>query len=167
MTSIGACVAKAVCDAGPLIHLAEIHQESLLSQFSTLVIPASVLSEAISFKAPPNLRFEVQTLSRTERLRATERLRSTLETGEVDAISICLTSPGAIFLSDDLKARMEAERLGIPVHGSLGIVVRAYRFGHLAFEDARLALLQLGTCRSLFISKAVVEAALEALDKRI
>ena len=158
-------MAKAVCDAGPLIHLAEVQQEPLLGQFSPLIIPSSVLREAISFKAPSTLRFDVQNPSSDQRLRVIAMLGTALDSGEVDALTICLSSPGAIFLSDDLKARREGERLGLPVHGSLGIVVRAFRFGLLTRDQAKGALLNLGNCRSLFVSKAVVDVALDALNR--
>ena len=163
-TLSGDSVLKAICDAGPLIHLAEIKQTLLLTQFSPLVIPEKVLAEAISFKPPSGLRFEVHTPSQADRLNVRERLLPQLEPGETDAIALSLKSPDAIFLCDDLKARREAERLGISVHGSLGIVVRAFRLGLLTREQAKAVLADLGNCRTLFISKAIVERALHQLD---
>ena len=61
-------------------------------------------------------------------------------------------------------ARSEAAaRLGVPVHGSVEVIVRACRAGMLALPQADEALQALGECRSLFVSRAIIEFGREQL----
>jgi HPt (histidine-containing phosphotransfer) domain-containing protein len=50
-----------------------------------------------------------------------------LDIGELEALKLMQQSPGAILLTDDAAARLVAERLGYEVHGTIGVVVRAFR----------------------------------------
>lgn len=54
-----------------------------------------------------------------------------LGAGESAVIAVALQHPGAVAILDDLQARRCAESLGIPVAGTLGIVLLARRAGLL------------------------------------
>jgi predicted nucleic acid-binding protein len=153
----------AVCDAGPLIHLGEIGRAGLLAQFSPLLIPQRVWNEARSFVRPADLITEVVAVSNSDRESTARRACGKLDAGEIDCLSVCLRESSLLFLTDDLSARKEAARLGVPVHGSVGIIVRACRVGMLTLPQADESLQALGECRSLFVSRTVIELGREQL----
>ena len=153
----------AVCDAGPLIHLSEIGQADLLSQFTPLLVPELVRQEAISFIQPADLSIKVVPVSDADREGTSGLILAKIDAGELDCLALCLRDKHLLFLTDDLMARKEASRLGVPVHGSVGIIVRAFRAGPLTLPQADEALGALGECRSLFISKTIMELGREQL----
>lgn len=153
----------AVCDAGPLIHLGEIGRAALLAQFSPLFVPEKVRHEARSFSRPADLPIEVVPVSDADRDVIAARVLEKLDAGEIDCLALCLRKRPLLFLTDDLMARKEASRLGVPVHGSAGIIVRAFRTGLLTLPQADDALRALGECRSLFVSRAIIEWGCEQL----
>ncbi len=153
----------AVGDAGPLIHLGEIGSARLLVQFHPLIVPARVRQEAASFHPPADFDVEIVTVTDADRDAISQRLRITLDAGELDCLALCQRHPAAIFLTDDLAARREAQRLGVPVHGSVGVIVRAFPVGLLAHAEADAALIALRDCRSLFVTKAIINLAREQL----
>ena len=50
-----------------------------------------------------------------------------LDLGEQAALSLMQQYPQAIFLTDDAAARLAANALGLRVHGTIGILLRAIR----------------------------------------
>ncbi|RKY69208.1 MAG: hypothetical protein DRQ02_01715 [Candidatus Latescibacterota bacterium] len=50
----------------------------------------------------------------------------------------------------------------IPV-GSLGVVLRAYRVGHIPLAEAERRIVELYDVSSLFVTPAIVELAIEQL----
>ena len=153
----------AVCDAGPLIHLGEIDHAHLLEQFHPLVVPARVRQEAASFRPPAGFDAEIVTVTDANLDALASRLLVRLDAGELDCLALCRLRPGAIFLTDDLAARHEAQRLGFAVHGSVGVIVRAFRVGLITHAEADVALIALRDCRSLFVTKAIINLAREQL----
>jgi len=117
----------------------------------------------MSFVRPADLTAEVVAVSDSDRESAARRVCGKLDAGEIDCLSVCLRKSSLLFLTDDLSARKEAARLGVPVHGSVGIIVRACRAGMLSLPQADEALQALGECRSLFVSRTVIELGREQL----
>ena len=62
-------------------------------------------------------------------------LRSILGDGEASCLAVLLERGGALF-SDDLDARRYAQRQGIPVSGTLGVLVLLVEQGHLTLAQA-------------------------------
>ena len=50
-----------------------------------------------------------------------------LDVGEQEALALMYQQPAAILLTDDAAARLVAEQLGMRVHGTIGILLRAIR----------------------------------------
>jgi predicted nucleic acid-binding protein len=163
----GGFVAEAICDAGPLIHLSEIDQISLLKQFKPLIIPELVLAEAASFICPRDVAIQTASVNGSNRSKLKSRLLMKLHPGEIDALALCAEHPSAIFLTDDLKARQEAKRLGIAVHGSVGIIIRAFRLDVISKPQTENALRDLGNCKTLFVTKAIIDQALKYLHQAV
>jgi predicted nucleic acid-binding protein len=69
-------------------------------------------------------------------------------------------------LTDDLAAREAAKQLRLSPVGSLGLVARAYRRGYVSLSQAERHMTDLYDLSSLFVSKAIVEMAVEQLRNR-
>lgn len=55
----------------------------------------------------------------------TQQLLLSLHLGEAEALTLAIRERASLFLCDDLDARMVANHHGIPVTGTLGILVKA------------------------------------------
>jgi predicted nucleic acid-binding protein len=64
-----------------------------------------------------------------------------LAAAEQHAIAVARANAGAILFTDDAAARLAAETLGLRVHGTIGIILRAARRGQRQ-PAAVLALLE-------------------------
>ena len=84
-------------------------------------------------------------------------LESTLDKGEASAIALAIELENVLLVIDDLKGRKEAERLGIKITGTLGILFRAKQSGSLTALKPYLEELQASDFR---IATEVVEKLL-------
>ena len=69
-------------------------------------------------------------------------------------------------MTDDMAVREETYRLNLIPIGSLGIVVKAYRLGHIPLNKAKQYIVSLYDISSLFVTRAIVEIAIEQLDRK-
>jgi len=69
-----------------------------------------------------------------------------------------------IFLTDDLDARDAGKQLEFEVHGSIGVIARAYREGLIDLKRAKRALGDLYSISKLFVTKAIIEEAIKELE---
>ena len=51
----------------------------------------------------------------------------TLHSGEQEALHLCVEHRNSLLLTDDTAARLAAKSLGIPAHGTVGLLIRAIR----------------------------------------
>ncbi|CAG0947621.1 hypothetical protein ANRL1_04345 [Anaerolineae bacterium] len=163
----------AVSDAGPLIHLAEVNCLAFLDLFTRLHIPELVWSEIIRQPQITNTDFTmVSNIQRHDLSRAAvaefvaENRLKELHSGEQECLCLGRQIGVSILLTDDLAAREIAKRLGLRPLGSLGIVVRAYRLRRITLGDAEHKLVELYDKSSLFVTRAIVELAIEQLHQR-
>lgn len=165
---------SAVADAGPLIHLNEIACLSLLRIFEIIHIPDAVLSETVG-----QLRISQDNILslgnvQQHKLHPLEIIRFTqqnslddLQNGERECFYLCQQIGISVLLTDDMSVREEAHRLNITPVGSLGIVVRAYRLGHISLDNAKRHISDLYDVSSLFVTSAIVEPAIGQLEKHL
>ena len=163
-------VTIAVADAGPLIHLTEIGCFPLLHIFDTLHIPDAVWAETVG-----QTRVAQDDILRLGTVRrhalppaeveefVQEKRFEDLHNGERECLYLCRRIGVSILLTDDLAVREAAKRLNLTPVGSLGIVARAYRLGHISLTDAKRHLTDLYDVSSLFVTRAIVELAIEQL----
>ncbi|MCL0079669.1 hypothetical protein M1O18_02015 [Dehalococcoidia bacterium] len=159
-----------VSDAGPLIHLTEVDCLPLLCIFETLHIPDAVWSETVEQGRTPQA--DVLRLSNVQRHTffqaeviefVEENSLEELHAGECECLYLCRQIGVPILLTDDLAVRAAAKRLSLIPVGSLGVVVRAYRAGHISLSEAERRIAELYDVSSLFVTRAVVELAIERL----
>lgn len=48
-----------------------------------------------------------------------------IDTGEASAIALAVETPGSTIILDDYKARRVAERLGLQITGTIGVLIKA------------------------------------------
>jgi predicted nucleic acid-binding protein len=114
-----------VADTSPVIALAQIGQLSLLrALFSNVFVPPAVRAEIRSVTQPDWI--EERPLADAVDPRV---LVATLHAGEREAIALALEVGASHILLDDLAARALAERLGLSVLGTLGILLLAKQRG--------------------------------------
>ncbi|MCL0064854.1 hypothetical protein M1N44_00375 [Dehalococcoidia bacterium] len=161
---------SAVSDAGPLIHLCEIDCLPLLRIFETLHIPDAVWLETVeqgrTSQADVLRLSNVQphTLLQAEVTQfIVENSLEELHAGECECLYLCRQIGVPILLTDDLAVREAAKRLSLTPVGSLGMVVRAYRMGYISLAEAKRRIVDLYDLSSLFVTRAIVELALEQL----
>ena len=153
---------KAVCDAGPIIHLDEIGALYLIEDFHEILIGPAVRNEVQ--RKRPNLFVKVSppfvvlppVFPTDQTLIAMCRAFS-LDTGESEALALMERDPAAIFLTDDSAARLVAERMGYKVHGTVGILLRSIRRTQLTPREVLGLLDSIPQKCSLFIKPSLLD----------
>ena len=154
-------------DAGPLIALGKLNRLHLLAEFyEGLQVPRAVYQEAViegSIREAPdsfNIRLflkhhDFPILDASDRVLQGYVPPSMLGSGERQLLALAQSFPGAdvLVLLDDELARIEARRLALPVKGTVGILVQAFRTGLLSLDDVELLLLEIAARPDLWISK--------------
>jgi len=122
---------KIVCNTSPLILLAKIHRVGLLAQlYGEVIIPASVLEEMEA--KPGNEVEQVRTLLQSQEFRLQRARERTLDevpldlgAGEREAIALALEVKADLVILDDQQGRDSARERGLPVTGTVGILIEA------------------------------------------
>ena len=165
---------NAVCNSGPLIHLAQINLLKTFKIFQELIIPRSVFGEVTISGKPGEV--EIRSLKNLktvdiskDELREIAKLKRRLKgwrlsQPELEAIYLSRRT-NRMFLTDDLDAREAAESIGIEVHGSVGIIVRAFKERMLTLEETVRGLNDLYEKSRLFVSKTIIDEAIRAVRK--
>jgi predicted nucleic acid-binding protein len=150
-----------VCDAGPLIHLDELGSIDLLTDFAEILVPSVVWKEVEGHR-PTALNHPDVALRRIVSsgplpadLQATARLLA-LHRGELRALQIARRQNADLLLTDDTAARLAARILEIPVHGTVGVLLRAIRRGHRTTDEVVALLHTLPTVSSLHIKRPLL-----------
>ncbi len=114
-----------VSDASPLIALHQIGNLGLLGTlFGTVLIPPAVAREALSVERPA----WIVERSLTKPM-APPVARARLGLGESEALSLAMEVGADRVIIDELAGRILAQRLGLPLVGTLGILLAAKRKG--------------------------------------
>lgn len=160
----------AVCDAGPIIHLDELENLDLISDFHPLIISKSVQIEVTKHRQNalhhPGIVFKViDIISPPEpRLLILSKALS-LNKGEMESLSLIQENPDAIFLTDDAAARLAGEELGYKVHGTIGIILRAIRKKMRTPKDVVELLNRIPKETTLFLRPALLEKIVKKVEK--
>lgn len=138
---MSAAAGSVVSNSSPLIALDQIDQLELLTQlFGNLTIPPAVANEITSLILPDWIseRPLIQPIEPDD-------FAASLGPGECEAIRLATECKATWVILDDRPARRLAKALGIPVVGTIGILVAAKRRGMLAEVRSSLdGLLQHG-----------------------
>jgi predicted nucleic acid-binding protein len=164
-------IRKAVSNTGPLIHLSEVGCFHCLRIVESLFIPKSVESEIRSKNAPGKNELKNAGWITTEELEGKQKEKAEkiakdfgIELADAEAIVLAKTNNIRLLFTDDKGAREIAEYYGLEVHGSAGIIARAYRSNILNYEEVKNALEKLHQESSLYITDRVYKIVLDLIE---
>ena len=135
-----------VADTSPLRYLILIeHVHVLPALYGNVVVPPAVIVELNQERTPDRVKTwlsnKPEWLHVQAPMQALTSPRAVLGTGEREAIALATELSVDALLMDDRDARHEAKRLGVPVLGTLRVLVEASEHGlaHLptAFDRLR------------------------------
>lgn len=156
-----------VVNASPLILLGKTGHVALLSELSDeLIVPDVVVREVGARPEGERVISDVASLSgvrfETEIAISPVLTAWNLGPGESQVLALAEASPGSRAVLDDLKARRCAQSFGLPMIGTLGVVLRAKRRG--VIEMARPVIEHLRRV-GLYASDSLIERALAHLGE--
>lgn len=160
-------VDEAVVNASPLIFLARGGHLELLREFAgRILVPAAVAAE-IRAKGTDDPTARLLASADWLRTAADPRipediLRWGLGSGESSVLALAKERPGREAIIDDLAGRKCASLLGIPVRGTLGIVLVAKRRGRIQAARPVLEDLIRG---GMSLSRPVLNSALKRVGE--
>ena len=158
----------AVSNTSPIFNLACIGRLDLLrTLFQEVWIPSGVETELIQVPdAAIRGRVEQARNAGWLKVRATSEadliklLTVDLHQGEAEAIALALDTKADWLLIDEKEGREMARRLGLPITGVLGVLLRAKGMGHIA--EIKPDLLALRSKAHFFIAPELEAELLES-----
>lgn len=154
-------------NSSPLILLGRISRLDLLPALEQVVVPKAVLQELTVKQGEDWL---AQTVSSHPGLEIVddapippEVRKWNLGAGESSVVAFCLANPGFRAVLDDLRGRRCAQSLGVPLFGTLGVIVDARRQGLVPLARPLIAAIRGVGYR---IEDKLIEAALSEVGER-
>lgn len=170
MAAVETAVRVVVLDAGPLIHLDELNSLVLLDDYKELLVPAAVWLEVERhrpslFHTPGlNVCRVTPNGSCSPALVALSKLFP-LHAGETQALQIATERHVGMLFTDDTAARLAAKQLGIPVHGTLGILLRAVRRRQLTASVVSSLLRAIPERSTLHVKPSLLESIILEVEE--
>lgn len=132
-----------ISDTGPINYLVLIGHIDLLPElFAKVILPAAVQSELTSRRAPSAIRrwaesapVWIEILDEPEP-QFDDALLKGIDSGEKAAILSAIATQADLLLMDDRRGVRAAERLGLNVTGTLGVLDLAAHRGLIDFKEA-------------------------------
>ena len=138
---------EVICNTSPLQYLHQIGQLSILPALvGSIIVPPAVVIELDAGSAK-GLDLPQPDLLKWIRIREpisaeAISLITDLGPGESQVLMLALETPGSIALMDDALARRVAIARGIPIKGTLGLLLDAKHAGHISSVKPSLDRLQ-------------------------
>jgi predicted nucleic acid-binding protein len=153
-----------------LIHLDELDCLDLLADFKRVLIPRRVWEEVVRHRASLDLSRVPSGTIVDPSLDASPQLQSLvtaldLGVGERDAIATMRQQQGQLLLCDDAAARLAAESLGLPVRGTIGLIVRSIRQGRRQRPEVIALLTDLPRRSTLYVSQSLLRSVIEDVTR--
>jgi predicted nucleic acid-binding protein len=161
-------VNKVISNTGPLIHCSEIKADVLFSIWKDISIPQEVHRELQSLKVEgiwiKKPRIVVLHGKSKDFAKALEN-KFDLDSGESAAIALVVQEKAYLFLTDDLDARTVAEIHNMEVHGTIGIMMRAFREKKLSREETIEKINELHKTSTLYITSDIIAYAIKEIEQ--
>jgi len=90
-----------------------------------------------------------------------------LHRGEQEALQLAQTQSGCLLLADDTAARLAACNLGVPTHGTIGVLLRAIRRKQKTKNEVLRLLRSLPTASSLHIRASLLEEIIREVERSV
>jgi predicted nucleic acid-binding protein len=156
---------EVICNTSPFQYLHQIDQLKILPALAgKVIVPPAVLEELAEGKAQGLDLPDAQNLSwvaiRAPASALAQPLITDLGPGETQVLMLALEIPGSIAILDDKFARRVAEVRGVPIIGTLGLILDAKHVGILSEVRPSINKIEeLGFRLSAQTRKAVLELA--------
>ena len=166
-----------LCDAGPLITLGKLNRlEVLTALYGEVRIPRPVYDEVVTSGLAKGasdamtVRLFIQrrkwpVVNVSQDALASYIPSVIIDAGERAVLALAQTLRCPLVLLDDEVARSEARRLGLPLHGTLGILVQACRKKILTLSQIEILINEIDTRRDIWISGKLCEQVLSELRR--
>lgn len=115
-----------IADASCLILLEKIGALELLHQLYNYLLVTDVVAAEYGLPLPAWV-----TVRAVQDARQAQVLALTLDQGEASAIALALEQPECLLIIDERRGRSVAQQLGIPITGTLGVLLEAKKSGRL------------------------------------
>jgi predicted nucleic acid-binding protein len=165
-----------VSDASPLIILSKLGRLPLLNRlYDRILIPQAVYQEAVvaglreghadAIAVDHLVRLGHITVQSVELLDQDQESMSGIDRGEAEVIALARTVGADFALIDNAHARRAARFLGVPVRGTVGILLEAAANKHLTLPEFELLIQEIKSRPEFWISEQLCDAALEKVQK--
>ena len=154
-----------ICDASALNYLCRIgHIEVMRSLFGKVVLPPAVVAEMSRQSTPESVRSFIASLPNWLEIDAAAQIEPSLAklgAGEREVISLAIELHADLVIIDDKAARRAAERNGLNVLGTLGVLKLAAERNLVNLATAVRQLCDSG----FFMSEELLQSILDPLQQ--
>jgi predicted nucleic acid-binding protein len=166
-----------LCDAGPLISLGKLNRIEVLAElYGEVQIPHAVYDEVVTSGLAKGASdaMIVRLFLQRRKWPIVNVPRATLasytppvvlDAGERAVLALAQTVRDPLVLIDDEVARSEARRLGLPLRGTLGVLVQACREKVLTLAQTEILIQEVSIRRDIWISGKLCEQVLSELRR--
>ncbi|MDD6654313.1 MAG: DUF3368 domain-containing protein [Treponema sp.] len=159
-----------ISDTTPIISLIKINRLDLLEKlFEEVLIPEAVYRELTTNALFENEAKIVKTSSflKTSSVQNRKSLQllqavSGLDDGESEAIILADELKSDVLIMDERKGRKVAEKLGIKITGTVGVLLQSYSENMISSDEIKTYLDQLKNS-NIRLSESLIQKALEML----
>jgi len=113
-----------IADTTCFIILSKINELHLLQKLYGTVYTTVDIAQEFNMPFPEWVLIRSVTDDKKKQILALQ-----IDRGEASAIALALETPKSVVVLDDLKARIFAEKLGVTITGTIGIIVKAKLLG--------------------------------------
>ena len=159
---------KVVVNTTPLIALSHVDQLDVLRRlYGEIIIPEavygelSIKTESICKKAVDNSLEWIRIKSINNEM-AKAMYKTQLHDGEVEVMILSKEIAADVVIIDDANAKKHAKYLGLPVTGTLGVLIKAKREGYI--NELKPIFTQMVE-NGIYISQSLMESCLQQVGE--
>jgi predicted nucleic acid-binding protein len=159
---------KVVANTTPLIALSHVGHLSVLKRlYGEIIIPEAVYKE-LSVKQESVCKKAVDSsldwikVERIQNKMAKAMYKTQLHEGEVEVMILSQEVTADVVIIDDANAKKYAKYLGLPVTGTLGVLIKAKREGYI--DELKPILYQM-TEHGIYLSPKLIELCLKQVEE--
>ena len=161
-------IVKAVFDTGPLLHLHEVHALFALEIIQEKNITQEIKNELERYSVPLHKVKGINTKQLSLRHKNIAKIiieAYEIDLGEATAIALAQQERISLFFTDDLEGREVAKRFHLTVHGTLGILLRAFREKQISKKETIIIVKKLSSASTLFLTSDLVDWTLKEIEE--
>lgn len=109
-----------ISDTSCLIILSNINELDLLNKVYGEIVTTRIIAEEFNEPLPEWIIIHEITDSHNQKI-----LELQIDKGEASAIALALETPDCLIILDDFKGRKVADKLGLKITGTIGVIIKA------------------------------------------